>query len=83
MESQGNANFRTTYSILVSAITLYFMYTFKKLLKYRLRYTMVKEVKEVSKSSRNSRSDLPVDSAYDYKQRSPMLNWLTLRTINV
>ena len=74
MQSVGNANFRTTYSVVVSAVILYFMYTLKRLLRYRLRYNMVSDVHQPPKK------DL---TASGRKQGSPMLNWLTLRTVNL
>jgi hypothetical protein len=49
MESSGNANFRTTYTIVVSATILYLIYTLKKQLKYRLRHNMVKDAKDFAR----------------------------------
>jgi hypothetical protein len=56
MESSENANFRTTYTIVVSVIILYYMYTLKRQLKYRLRYDMVREPKELA-GMRNDQTD--------------------------
>lgn len=52
MEPSENANFRTTYSIVISITILYFMYTLKRQLKYRLRYDMVREA-NASQAARN------------------------------
>lgn len=75
MESSENANFRTTYTIVVSAIVLFYMYSLKKQLKYRLRYDMLREKKESGGQ--------PDHTDRDWRERSAMINWLTLRTVNV